>query len=85
MSYRVGVDIGGTFTDLVLVDKRGSLMHTSKLLTTPHDPADAVMRGLEALLSRVGLPIAACDTIIHGTEHSLPMPSSNGVVLELGC
>ncbi|RMH06365.1 MAG: hypothetical protein D6704_07470, partial [Nitrospirae bacterium] len=46
--YRVGIDIGGTFTDFVIYDEvRGSL-DTLKLLSTPAHPADAVLSGLAA-------------------------------------
>ena len=39
---RLGVDVGGTFTDLVLHDPKRDLVHTGKLLTTPEDPAAAI-------------------------------------------
>ena len=43
--YRVGVDIGGTFTDFALYDARGSKMSVHKRLTTPHDPSAGGDRG----------------------------------------
>ncbi len=42
MSYRIGVDIGGTFTDLILVDDAGAVFQVAKVLTTPAEPARAV-------------------------------------------
>ena len=39
MAYRIGVDIGGTFTDLILVDDLGTVFQIGKVLTTPADPA----------------------------------------------
>ena len=50
--YRVGVDIGGTFTDFALFDARGAKMSVHKRLTTPHDPSEAVIEGIDALLKR---------------------------------
>jgi N-methylhydantoinase A len=49
-SYSIGLDIGGTFTDLVLLDDRGAI-HVHKLLTTPSDPAVAALQGVEEILS----------------------------------
>jgi len=50
--WRVGVDTGGTFTDLVLVDPDGIVRLTHKLLSTPDNPSLAVRRGLDHLLDR---------------------------------
>ena len=58
----VGVDIGGTFTDLVLSAEGGLRIH--KLLSTPHDPAEAMLAGLEAL---TGGTLAALERVAHGT------------------
>ena len=43
-SARVGVDVGGTFTDLVLHDPVRNIVRTGKLLTTPDDPSEAILR-----------------------------------------
>ena len=51
---RIGVDIGGTFTDLACIDDAGRL-HTAKTPSTPDDPARGVMRGLELLADEMGL------------------------------
>ena len=53
MSIRFAADIGGTFTDVVL-DKNG-LVHSKKLLTTYEDPANAVIAGLDQLMSELSL------------------------------
>lgn len=45
---RIGIDIGGTFTDFVLFDETSDSFQTYKLLSTPHDPAEAVLKGLAA-------------------------------------
>lgn len=63
----LGIDIGGTFTDLVLHDADRGTSHTYKELTTPADPTDAVLTGLDRLLGREGLPIGAIGRIVHAT------------------
>ena len=52
---RVGVDVGGTFTDLVLLSEDGEIL-TRKLLTTPDDYGRAVVGGVGGLPERLGLP-----------------------------
>ena len=42
---RLGVDVGGTFTDFALIDDHGGQFAIHKQLTTPHDPSDAVLSG----------------------------------------
>ncbi len=60
---RVGIDTGGTFTDFVLVDDRGTILRTHKRLSTPDDPARAVIEGLAVLLGAS----AECAAVVHGT------------------
>lgn len=67
MPYRIGIDIGGTFTDLVLIDDRTGALALYKTLTTPHNPAEGALAGLRGLLGQAGAPIAEVDAIIHGT------------------
>src|SRR5213593_4084835 len=64
---RIGVDIGGTFTDLVWVDDTTGAVKVGKLLTTPKDPSQAVEQGVVTLLSDAGGSAAEVRTIIHGT------------------
>jgi N-methylhydantoinase A len=64
-SLRVGIDIGGTFTDLVLADKSG-VIATHKILTSPSDPVAAIVAGLDAMLN--GHETAArVGEVVHGT------------------
>ena len=65
--YRFGFDIGGTFTDFVLIDTDSGEIHTYKALTTPKAPSDAVMAGWRELLSRVDATGTDIATAIHGT------------------
>jgi N-methylhydantoinase A len=65
--YRAGVDIGGTFTDLLLLDEHTGETIIGKILTTPGDPSVAVIEGLQALLAERQLDPAAISATIHGT------------------
>src|SRR5206468_6618553 len=60
------VDVGGTFTDLVLVDATGAA-RTRKLLSTTGNYADAIIAGARALLLDAGAPAADVGEVIHGT------------------
>ena len=51
--YFVGVDIGGTFTDVVLVQEHSHRLFTSKKLTTPSEPGRAVIDAIEEAMSRL--------------------------------
>jgi N-methylhydantoinase A len=63
---RVGVDIGGTFTDVVLLSEDGSIV-TRKLSTTPEDYGRAVVGGTAGLLEQLGLAAERLREIVHGT------------------
>ena len=67
MSYRIGLDIGGTFTDFVLYDDRAREIALYKCLTTPHDPSIAALEGLGELTAQSKITLAEVDEIIHGT------------------
>ena len=62
----LGVDVGGTFTDLVLADGNGTI-HTGKVLTTPHDPIVGVVDGAARVLDDAGVDGAAVGRFVHGT------------------
>ena len=65
--YRLGCDIGGTFTDFVLLDDQTGEIKINKCLTTPRDPSDAVEQGVREL--EVAAPgfVERLDELIHGT------------------
>ena len=65
--HRVGIDIGGTFTDLVLIDDETGRRAVGKVLTTPEDPSEAVENGLLELLGRERVEAGQVGTIVHGT------------------
>ncbi len=64
---RLGIDIGGTFTDFVLVDETRSAVHIAKVLTTPGDPADGALAGFRKILESAGLDASELASIVHAT------------------
>ncbi len=64
---RIGVDVGGTFTDVILVDDRSGTFHYTKVPTTPASPAEGVMAGLEKILQLSGSSMPQLDYLVHGT------------------
>jgi len=65
LQHRLGVDIGGTFTDVAL--ESGTRCLTSKVLTTPGAPERGVLQAISAVLAEAGLEASALSLIIHGT------------------
>jgi N-methylhydantoinase A/oxoprolinase/acetone carboxylase beta subunit len=65
--YRLGCDIGGTFTDFVLLNDETGSLNIHKCLTTPADPSDAVEQGIRELVEAVPGFVAELDEVIHGT------------------
>src|SRR5215210_2043894 len=63
VSWQVGIDVGGTNTDLLLVDEEGRSFRVAKVPSTPADQSDGVLKGLEA----GGIPMNDLAAIIHGT------------------
>jgi N-methylhydantoinase A len=68
-SLRIGIDIGGTFTDFVVYDPSTQQIRTFKLLSTPHDPAEAVLTGLKRIESESSSTVhgPSSITVIHGS------------------
>src|SRR5881397_3044136 len=67
MLARLGVDIGGTFTDLVVIDDATGTARVGKVLTTTKDPAHGVEEGIHALLDEAGVRSDAVRAVVHGT------------------
>ncbi|MFL6118518.1 hydantoinase/oxoprolinase family protein [Actinophytocola sp.] len=66
-TVRIGVDVGGTFTDLLLHDPVRGLTWPGKLPTTPHAPNEAITVGIARLLAETGTPAHEVAGIVHGT------------------
>ena len=67
MSYRIGIDIGGTFTDFALFDDRRHEIVSHKALTTPAAPDQAVLDGIATVTGLAGIKAADVSMIVHGT------------------
>ncbi|MEM8972072.1 MAG: hydantoinase/oxoprolinase family protein [Pseudomonadota bacterium] len=67
MGLRIGADIGGTFTDLVLISDDGKQFHFGKVLTTPRQPDDAVVAGVGKVLTETEASRAKVTNVVHGT------------------
>jgi N-methylhydantoinase A/oxoprolinase/acetone carboxylase beta subunit len=65
--YRLGFDIGGTFTDFVVVDDQTGAVASHKVLTSADDPSRAVMQGIGELLGRLNATAGELSLAIHGT------------------
>ncbi|HEV8638819.1 MAG TPA: hydantoinase/oxoprolinase family protein [Chloroflexota bacterium] len=68
MSYRIGVDIGGTFTDVCVVGADGRIVATAKVRTTPDDPSRAVVAGARAALEELPAAVTGqTEGVVHAT------------------
>ena len=67
MSLRIGADIGGTFTDIILIDDDGKIFQVGKVLTTPDQPDDAVLTGVEKVIDETGTDPCKVSHVVHGT------------------
>jgi N-methylhydantoinase A len=76
---RVGIDVGGTFTDFVLSDGRGARLIYYKEPSTPDDPARAVVQGLSNLVAKAGCATSEIDLVMHGTTIGL-----NAIIQRMG-
>jgi len=65
--YRIGFDIGGTFTDFILLDSERSEIRLHKCLTTPADPSVGALEGLGEIIAAAGLAMSDIGEIVHGT------------------
>ena len=67
MGYRLGVDVGGTFTDLLLIDEASGQTFRDKVPSTPSDPSQAVINGARGLCERQNIAPQDIDLFLHGT------------------
>ncbi|MEL0307279.1 MAG: hydantoinase/oxoprolinase family protein, partial [Halieaceae bacterium] len=67
MPYRLGVDVGGTFTDLILVDEKSGSIHTAKVPSTPSDSSIGVMNGVARVCENAGVDPREISQVMHGT------------------
>jgi N-methylhydantoinase A len=67
MSYRLGVDVGGTFTDLLLLDPQNGSFWRHKTPSTPHDSSEGILNGVTAVCENAGITPADIEFFLHGT------------------
>jgi N-methylhydantoinase A len=67
MAYRLGVDVGGTFTDLLLVDDDSGESFRVKTPSTPADPSEGVLAGVERICNESGVAAGDLAYVMHGT------------------
>lgn len=77
--FNVAIDIGGTFTDVVLADADTAQRWTAKVLSTPRDPAEGFFRALEVVMAEAGVGIEACRSVFHATT-----VATNAVITRTG-
>ena len=79
MAYRLGVDVGGTFTDLFLVSDTDGRQWRVKTPSTPVDPSEGVLTGVEQICERAEIGVGDIQNILHGTT-----VATNAVLEEKG-
>ena len=67
MAYNVAVDVGGTFTDVLVFDEQSGGLTEGKVLSTPEDPSQGVVTGIEATCEKVGISFEDLNLLFHGT------------------
>jgi N-methylhydantoinase A/oxoprolinase/acetone carboxylase beta subunit len=77
--FRVAIDIGGTFTDVVLVDEVSGDRWAGKVLSTPSDPSQGFFRALDVALEQAGVGITDCRQVLHATT-----VATNAVITRTG-
>ena len=63
----MGVDVGGTFTDLLLIDEGSGHAFTAKVPSTPDDSSQGVLNGIERICQEAGIEPSAVSRVMHGT------------------
>jgi N-methylhydantoinase A len=67
MRYRLGVDVGGTFTDILLIDSDSGTSYRAKTPSTPHDQSVGVLTGIEKACAAAATSLAEVGQVLHGT------------------
>ena len=67
MAYNLGVDVGGTFTDVIVFDEESGELTIDKVLSTPANPSEGVVTGIDEAVTKAGTSVAELDLLFHGT------------------
>ena len=65
--YRIGIDVGGTFTDFTMIDEGSGQVHFHKVPSTPHDPSEAIQNGISGMLADHQVSPSQVSHVGHGT------------------
>jgi N-methylhydantoinase A len=66
-SYRLGVDVGGTFTDLLLIDETTGQLYSAKVPSTPEDSSIGVLNGIRRICAEAKIDPRSIEHVMHGT------------------
>ncbi|MWG36295.1 hydantoinase/oxoprolinase family protein [Halomarina oriensis] len=67
MTHNLGVDVGGTFTDVIVFDEATNELTIDKVLSTPENPSHGVVEGIESAVEKAGTSVADLGLLFHGT------------------
>ena len=67
MTHNLGVDVGGTFTDVIVFDETTNELTIDKVLSTPENPSTGVVEGIESAVEKAGTAVSELDLLFHGT------------------
>ncbi|MEF8914875.1 hydantoinase/oxoprolinase family protein [Natronomonas sp.] len=67
MTHNLGVDVGGTFTDVIVFDEATHELTIDKVLSTPENPSEGVLQGIEEATTKAGTSVGELDLLFHGT------------------
>ncbi|MFD1514224.1 hydantoinase/oxoprolinase family protein [Halomarina rubra] len=67
MTHNLGVDVGGTFTDVIVFDEDTNELTIDKVLSTPENPSNGVVEGIESAVAKAGTSVADLNLLFHGT------------------
>src|SRR5579864_1541864 len=85
MPFRLALDTGGTFTDVVAFEEETGQLHTTKTPTTPSDPSIGFMAGVHKIASQVGFDLRTVTAVAHGTTVATnALLAEEGSLPELG-
>ncbi len=70
MTRRLGIDVGGTFTDLLMFDEQSGAIELMKTPTTPDDQSLGILKGVQEIVAEAGIPAAQIGALLHGTTIS---------------
>ena len=65
MGYRLGVDVGGTFTDLLLFNEDNGAFWRHKTPSTPHDSSEGILNGVDAICAEAGIGAKNIEYLLH--------------------